>query len=189
MELDPDNAGFIDINDVAVPAILSGILGISVPMIYQGRQDGKLPANLKATYKECIQCYVEHYKGKVTKKSGDMYEAKLEQDVRNGIAKEQLQWLDIRRQKEELVDVGQLNELFQPVFHIVKANLVNLTRKFPETRVDIDRTLDSWFQLGLKIGQRAKRDSDEYIQNQLNKPIDLADAVDTALNQFGLEDA
>lgn len=194
---DDNNKGIIDLNEIHEASILSGILGISIPMVYEGRKTGKLPAKVEASYRECIQHYITFYKNQVSKKSSSMYEAKLEQDVRNGIAKEQMQWLEIKKQKEELIEITQVNELFFPIFHIVKATLVNITRKFPETTIDIDRVLESWHALGTKIGAKASLDSKEYVQAQLDKPVELSTdddglsvsgtLVDEALNSFGVE--
>jgi len=184
--LDKENLGIIDINSPHSPEVLSGILGISIPMVYAGRKDGKLPAHITATYKECIQTYISFYKNKVAAKSGNMYEAKLEQDIRNGRAKEELSYLEIKKQKEEFVDLNELSEMFVPIFQIVKSNLVNLARKYPETQKDIDRTLSSWYSLGTKIADKARVDSLTYVREQLDKPVELPEAEDEAINRFGI---
>lgn len=186
--LDSANLGFIDINNSHSPEVLSGILGISIPMVYAGRKDGKLPAHTSATYKECIQTYISFYKNKVAAKSGNMYEAKLEQDIRNGRAKEELSYLDIKKQKEEFIDIAILSAMFIPVFQIIKANLINLSRKFPDTQKDIDRTLSSLYSIGDKIAEKAKIDSLTYVREQLDKPVELPEAIDEANNRFGIDE-
>lgn len=60
--LDHENYGIIDINSPASPAVLAGILGITVAMIYQYRQNGQLPANTNASYSECISHHVKYFK-------------------------------------------------------------------------------------------------------------------------------
>jgi len=185
--IDSTNKGIIDINTSVDVDILAGLLGISVPMVYAGRKDGKLPANTNATYKECIQAYTGFYKTKVSNKAGSVYEAKLEQDIRNGRAKEEMQWLEIKQKKEELQDIVELSVLIQPIFMIVKANLLNIARKFPETEKDIDRTLESWYQLGEKIVEKAKADGADYVREQLDKEVDLPEAESEAMNRFGLD--
>ena len=101
-ELDKTNKAIIDLDAQASPAILAGILDIPVSMVHQGRQDGKLPSKTSASYRECIQQYTFYYKKKISTRSTSMAEAKLAQDIRNGIAKEQQQWLEIKKTKEEL---------------------------------------------------------------------------------------
>lgn len=187
-EIDPSNKGFIDINAKPSPAVLAGILDIPVSMVHQARQDGKLPADTNASYKECIQQYIKHYKTKVNSRATSMGEAKLVQDIRNGIAKEELQWLEVKKEKELLIDVNEMKDLFEPVFHIVKMGLVNLTRKYPETQETIDNILDSWFRLGERISARASGDSISYVQNMLEKEIDLPEATDEANNRFGIDE-
>lgn len=185
--IDPNNKGIIDINEVHDANTLAGLLDISVQMVYAGRKDGKLPAQTSATYKECINSYLNHYKNKVGQKASSMYDAKMLQDIRNGVAKEEMQWLEIKKQKEELVDISTVNEMIQPIFQIVKANLVNLTRKYPETQKDIDRALASWYQLGFKIAEKAKIDSEAFVREQLEKEIVIEEAESEALNTFGLD--
>jgi phage terminase Nu1 subunit (DNA packaging protein) len=185
--LDPGNKGYIDINDPNDANILAGILGISVQMVYGARKDGKLPAHTNATYKECIQQYIQYYKSKIANKANSMYEAKMEQDIKNGVAKEQMQWLEIKKQKQEVVDVQVLSELIQPIFQIIKSNLVNISRKFPETEKDIDRAFDSLYSLGNKIAERATLDADTYVQEQLEKEIDVQEVKDRVLSTFGIE--
>jgi hypothetical protein len=185
--LDSTNKGFIDINDSNDANILAGLLGISVQMVYAARKDGKLPAKTEATYKECIQQYINFYKTKVSSKASSMYDAKLEQDIRNGIAKEQMQWLEIKKQKQDVIDIQVVAELMQPIFQIIKSNLVNIARKFPETEKDIDRAFDSLYSLGVKLAEKANLDADNYVQEQLDKEIDLPEAETEVLNTFGVE--
>lgn len=186
--LDETNKGIIDLNTEAVPAILAGMLDISVPMVYQGRQDGKLPAKKTATYKECIQQYVKFYKNKIHSAAGTMVEAKLQQDIRNGIAKEELQWLQIKQTKEQLVDVSEMKELFEPIFYLVKSSMVNLARKYPELENELDNTLETWYVLGEKIVTKAKQDGDGYVREMLERQIELPIAEDEALSTFGLNE-
>lgn len=168
--------GYIKLDDPISPAVLAGLLGISEPMVYQGQQNGKLPSRKTASYRECIQHYVDFYKKKMVSKSSNMMEAKIAQDVRNGIAKEEMQWLEIKKTKEQLVDVAEMKDLFEPIFHVMKSTLVNLSRKYPEIRKDLDNTMESLFTLGDAIEKKAKQDSQFFVESMLSKDLTLTEA-------------
>jgi hypothetical protein len=188
--LDPTNKAIIDLDAQASPAILAGILDIPVSMVHQGRQDGKLPSRTTASYRESIQQYIYHYKKKVSTRSTSMGEAKLAQDIRNGIAKEELQWLEIKKEKELLIDVNEMKELFEPIFQIIRSSLVNVARKHPSTVADIDNMLGSLTELGTKIAARANDDANYFVQSMLEKELSLEQAEEDAEEVFKVnEDA
>ena len=188
--LDPTNKAIIDLDAQASPAILAGILDIPVSMVHQGRQDGKLPSRTTASYRESIQQYIYHYKKKVSTRSTSMGEAKLAQDIRNGIAKEELQWLEIKKEKELLIDVNEMKELFEPIFQIIRSSLVNVARKHPSTTTDIDNMLGSLTELGLKIATKANDDANYFVQSMLEKELSLEQAEEDAEEAFKVnEDA
>lgn len=187
VDLEIQTKGYIRIDDPASPATLAGILGIAVPLVYQGRQDGKLPSNTEASYRDCIQQYITFYKRKINSRSTSMSEAKLAQDIRNGIAKEEQQWLEIKRLKFELLEAAEMKELFEPIFHIVRASLVNLARKYPEIQNEIDNMMESWNLLGEKIENKAMSDAEAYVQSMLERELTLAEAEDKVLSKFEIE--
>ena len=186
--LDPTNKAIIDLDTQASPAILAGILDIPVSMVHQGRQDGKLPSRTSASYRESIQQYIYHYKKKVSTRSTSMGEAKLAQDIRNGIAKEELQWLEIKKEKELLIDVNEMKELFEPIFQIIRSSLVNVARKHPSTVADIDNMLGSLTELGTKIAARANDDANYFVQSMLEKELSLEQAEEDAEEAFKVDE-
>ena len=186
--LDPTNKAIIDLDTQASPAILAGILDIPVSMVHQGRQDGKLPSRTTASYRESIQQYIYHYKKKVSTRSTSMGEAKLAQDIRNGIAKEELQWLEIKKEKELLIDVNEMKELFEPIFQIIRSSLVNVARKHPSTVADIDNMLGSLTELGTKIAARANDDANYFVQSMLEKELSLEQAEEDAEEVFKVDE-
>ena len=186
--LDPTNKAIIDLDAQASPAILAGILDIPVSMVHQGRQDGKLPSRTTASYRESIQQYIYHYKKKVSTRSTSMGEAKLAQDIRNGIAKEELQWIEIRKEKELLIDVNEMKELFEPIFQIIRSSLVNVARKHPSTVADIDNMLGSLTELGTKIAARANDDANYFVQSMLEKELSLEQAEEDAEEAFKVDE-
>lgn len=186
--LDPTNKAIIDLDAIPSPAVLAGILDIPVSMIHQGRQDGKLPAKTTASYRECIHQYLHYYKKKINSKSTSMGEAKLAQDIRNGIAKEQQQWLEIKQTKQELLDVAVLKDLFEPIFQLIRSSLVNVARQHPETQKDIDNMLESLYVLGTKIASKANSDANNYVVEMLERELTLGEAEEEIEESFNLEE-
>ena len=184
--LDPTNKAIIDLDAIPSPAVLAGILDIPVSMIHQGRQDGKLPAKTTATYRDCIHQYIHYYKKKINSKSSSMGEAKLAQDIRNGIAKEELQWLEIKREKEQLIDVNEMKELFEPIFQIIRSSLVNLSRQYPETQKEVDNMMNSLFTLGEKIAVKANQEANDFVQSMLEKELTMPEAEEEIEEAFNL---
>lgn len=179
--------GYIHPDKITSPAVLAGILGIPVPMVYQARQDGKLPSNAEASYRDCIQHYINFYKKKINSRSTSMAEAKLAQDIRNGIAKEELSWLEVKKLKMELLEASVMKELFEPVFHIIRASLVNLARKHPDIRPEIDNMMESWNRLGEQVERKAHQDSIAYVQSMLEKELTLVEAEEKVLSKYEIE--
>lgn len=186
--LDPTNKAIIDLDAIPSPAVLAGILDIPVSMIHQGRQDGKLPSKTTASYRECIHQYLHYYKKKINSKSTSMGEAKLAQDIRNGIAKEQQQWLEIKQTKQELLDVAVLKDLFEPIFQLIRSSLVNVARQHPETQKDIDNMLESLYVLGTKIASKANSDANNYVVEMLERELTLGEAEEEIEESFNLEE-
>jgi hypothetical protein len=172
------------------PAILSAMLGCYPENIYQMRQDGRLPPSPEASYFECIKYHLEYLKGKVNARRTSMGEAKLEQDIRNGKAKEVLQWLDVKEKKESLVEVHTLKDEFEAVFHTINSGLVNITRKFPDTQKDVDKMLSSWHGLGERICEIAHEEGMAFVDAQLGTELEIEleepdDLEDGGSSNFG----
>ena len=177
--LETDNKGDINLEDAVSPAVLAGILGISVPMIYQARQDGKLPPESNATYRNCIQQYVQWHKKRSNVKASSMAERKMLQEIRNGIAKEELTWLDIKEKRSLLIDKQELANILEPIFYLVKSGLVNLSRKHPTALEDVDNILRSWAALGEKIVLRSEKDAEAYVREMLEASAEDSIEKDT----------
>lgn len=167
----------IDLDVARQPAVLAGILGISTPYVYQCIQEAKLPTDPNTSYRECIQFYLNWYKNKSLVKSTSVMEAKLHQDIRNGVAKEQLTWLSIQERREELVNRQQLLDVMEPVFTLVKSGLVNLSREMPETQEKVDAILRTWATLGHKMIDQADADSNKYVTHMLSKEPEVIEEL------------
>ena len=118
-----------------------------------------------------------------------MAEAKLAQDIRNGIAKEEMQWLEIKREKELLLDVNELKDLFESVFQIIRSSLVAIARKHPIVMNEVDNMLESLYSLGTKVAIKANKDADNFVQEMLEKELTLQEATEEAEEKLEVEDA
>lgn len=163
----------IDLDSSIEPAVLAGILGISVPMIYASRKEGKLPGDTRASYRTCIQHYVAWHKQRSNLKAGNIMEKKLLQDIRNGIAKEEMLWLSIKEQRGLFLEKVELEGVIGPIFHLLRSGLVNLARKNPDVTEVIDKLLRSWSSLGEAMVTRANSDADIYVTDMITREIDL----------------
>ena len=163
----------INLDAKAVPAILAGILGISVPMIYQGRQEGKLPGDPDSSYRDCIQHYVQFHKRRSNLKSSSVVERKLIQDIRLSMAKEEMQWLDIKKNKQELIDKQEFARILIPIFNLVRSGLVNITREYPQTQERIDSVMKTWVNLGEQLKELGLLNAETYVNSMLEKEVDI----------------
>lgn len=162
-----ENKSIIDMDAIISPAVLSGILGISVPMVFQGKQDGKLPPESNSTYRRNIQQYIQWHKQRNNLKAGTIAEKKMVQDTRNGAAKEEQQWMKIRAERGELIDKAEFSEVFLPIFQLVKSSLVVLARENPALQEKIDTILKTWTGLGEEISEKAKEDGENFVKTKL----------------------
>lgn len=163
----------IDINAQASPAVLSGILGINVQQIYSSRQDGKLPPNSDASYRDCIKWYTIFYKTKSQSKASNMGEAALVQKIKLDAAKTEQTWLGIKRERGELVDTAILAERFESHFIHLRMQLCALVRKRPELEKEVDAMLAEWSALGEKMMDKSEETLTTFIQEQLDAEIEV----------------
>lgn len=163
----------ININGPASPAVLSGILGCNVAMIYQARQDGKLPPNSDASYRDCIKHHVTFWKTKSASKANNMTEAALVQTIQLNRAKTEAQWLAIKKERGELVDTKLLAEAFEPYFLNMRMQLCSIARKFPDMQGEVDKLIATWQELGKAMMLKSQDELDNFIQLQMEQEIEL----------------
>jgi hypothetical protein len=87
----------------------------------------------------------------------------------------------------ELLEASVMKELFEPVFHIIRASLVNLARKHPDIRPEIDNMMESWNRLGEQIERKAHQDAIAYVQSMLEKELTLVEAEEKVLSKYEIE--
>lgn len=131
----------IDIDSNVSPAILAGILGINVSLLYQESQKGRLPPVLiESTYRECIQMYVTHFKKN--------NEVKLEKEKNERELKERKLQLDIEFKERQLAskkkgfsgDIGEGD----PLHPLVAAKLKQ------DIRLGIAREAQLWLKVAVE---------------------------------------
>jgi hypothetical protein len=169
----PTGSQLVDINSAVSPAVLSGLLGCNVAMIYQYRQDGKLPPNSDASYRDCIKQHISFWKTKASGKANNMAEAALVQKIQLDRARTEAQWLAIKKERGELVDTKILAEVFEPYFLNLRMQLCSIARKFPDIQKDIDSMLGEWSQLGEKMLLKGEEELHDFIQNELEREVEL----------------
>lgn len=213
-------SSIVDLDSKVSPSILAEILGVNVQVLYSDARKGRLPSVLiEATYRECIQMYVAHYKKNVDLKleqeknerelrekklqldiefkekqiaskkkgfSGDTGEAdplhplvaaKMKQDIRLGIAREAQLWLKVAVERQEYISVRELYTLTEPFVQAIKTVLVSLSTEYPEAQESIDDSMESLYNLGMKLLEQANMDKDEFVNRMLEKDIDI-DAIE-----------
>lgn len=228
------NSLIVNLDAKVSPIILASILGVNISLIYQESSCGRLPLNItEATYKECIQMYITHFKKnadlKLTKEANEqelrraklaedtrikeekirlkeeqdrakaesktrrtfssledgeegsndgmppLVAAKMKQDIRLGIAKELQLYQRIAIERNDYVAVKEIIPLLEPFLQAIKNNLVDLSADNPEIQEKIDQNLESLYNLGVAMIEKADLDSDRYVQYILDKELDITD--------------
>lgn len=169
----------IDVAGEASPAVLAGILGINVSLIYQYRQDGKLPPNSDASYRDSILHHVKYLKRVVSGKASSSAEAATIQKIKLDTAKTEQAWLDIRQKRKELVEVKNLIATFEPYFVQMQSQLSTLARKHPTIQVDIDKILGTWNELGSRLEQEGEQALSNFVEQKLEEEVLAAPELET----------
>jgi len=170
-----DNKSIINLEAPASPAILAGILGINVSMVFQGRQTNILPPDASASYRQCIQHYTNHWKGKSGRKVSGIAEAALMQKIKLDAAKTEAEWLNNKQKKMELLDVNILAETFEPVFLHIRTQLVSIARKNPDIQPEIDKCLEELCHLGERTLSKGSADLNGFITSKMEMEIDTGE--------------
>jgi hypothetical protein len=165
----------INLDEGASPAVLSGLFSKNVSLIYQMRQDGKLPPNSSATYRDCIKHYTEFLQNRATKKASNVAEASLLQKIQLDRAKTESEWLNLKVKRGELVDTTDLAIEFEGYFTLMRGQLNAIARKFPETVEDIDNLLNHWNDLGNALVSNSAQEIANFVEIEMNKEIDLGE--------------
>lgn len=155
------------------PAVLAGILGVNVSLIYQMRQSNKLPPDSNASYRACLQHHLTYYKNAAARRASNITDAAALQKIKLDEARTEREWLSVRTERRELVDTKELAMQLEPFFNTLRSQLVALTRELPETIPSVDRMLQEWSLLGEQMQFEAENTFTEFVNTQTSKVFDF----------------
>ena len=156
------------------PTVLSGLFGVSVANIYSYRRDGKLPPNSDASLRECIKWHTMYWKTRSMGKASSMGEAALVQKIQLDRAKTEQAWLQIKKERGELVEVAILAERFESHFSNMRMGLTALARAVPEALPKVDKLLAEWNLLGQGLMQKSEKALDAFIEQEMEKEVEMS---------------
>lgn len=163
----------INLNGSVNLQVLAGLLDANISMMYAYRQNGKLPPNSDATYKDCIRHHLTWWKNRASQKANNLADASLLQEMKLREAKIEREWLAVKKAKEELLDITVLAEVLEPVFLGLRTQLCSLARKYPEMEKEIDTILETWEKSGKAMFEKADLEMTTFIEEMTEKEVDL----------------
>jgi phage terminase Nu1 subunit (DNA packaging protein) len=185
---DEDKA-VIHLEGKANPTVLAGMLDMSVATVYNGRLSNMFPSDVNATYRQCLIHYARYLRQKAVQKSSSLAEAVAAEQLKLTSANVEMRLLEIKEKKQELIDIQELLNLFEPVFSGMRATLTALTRKHPELTTDINNALNELADAGKEVAERAHADMDNYIQEKLSTEFEFYEQNDYVAGRVGDNDA
>lgn len=174
----------INLNGEANLQVLAGLLDINISMIYAYRQNGRLPPNSDATYRDCLRHHMIWLKNKATQKASNLADASLLQEMKLREAKIEREWLAVKKAKEELLDINVLAEHLEPVFIGVRTQLCSIARRFPETQDSVDSMLATWEKAGQEMFQQADKEMSHFIDEMVTKELDMEEVMEKAAKEI-----
>lgn len=179
--LDHENYGIIDINSPASPAVLAGILGITVAMIYQYRQNGQLPANTNASYSECISHHVKYFKTRNNAKASSSIELKILADTKLANQKSEMMALEIAEKRKTLLNREIFLETLSPILSLINSSMNRIAKEYPETLKSIANLQSTLCALGNSAATLAEADSANYVEHLLEDKVVMEDVEELLL--------
>jgi hypothetical protein len=179
--LDHENYGIIDINSPASPAVLAGILGITVAMIYQYRQNGQLPANTNASYSECISHHVKYFKTRNNAKGSSAIELKVLADTKLANQKSEMMALEIAEKRKTLLNREIFLETLSPILSLINSSMNRIAKEYPETLKSITNLQSTLCALGNSAATLAETDSANYVEHLLEDKVVMEDVEELLL--------
>ena len=197
------NKFILALNESAVESRLQKVLGVN-PKIWNDLKDqGILPRT--GTYGEFLTKIFNHYRqqnavalAKVKAKADEMaakrtyrssdtesglprvVEAEKISKIRLDSARERQIHLQNLQTRNELISKSELYTLIAPMV----GNMVNILRSAadddPKVQPTIDKCFASLHEVGLQLLAQVNRDSDSYVEEMMNNPVDLDDIINNA---------
>ena len=172
----------VNINGEVPPAILAGFLDCNVSLVYQMRQNGRLPPDSGASFKDCIRHHLSYWKTKAASKVNGLQDAATLQKIQLDRAKTEQAWIQIKRDRGELVETKQLALTLEPYFTQLRTQLCSLARKNPEIQEELDKILNDWSGLGIELKKLAQDKLDAFIESEMEKEIDTGTSLEELEN-------
>ena len=191
---------FLDLEQKVEPAKLAGILGCNVSWLYQCSQTNKVPGEVKNySYLSWIRKYIDYYKNnteaKVTKykleqeekakrftnKDGEnegmppLMAAKIKQEIRLNSAKEAQIWQKSAIERGEYISIAEMTELVEPFIMTIRTNLLELALQSEEAEKKVDDIMDTLYNLGIRLVERAEQEQKEIVQTILDREFNHED--------------
>jgi hypothetical protein len=101
--------------------------------------------------------------------------AKLKTDIRLGLAKEKALEQKMAIDRGEYIAIKELLPLLEPYLQAIKNNLVDLSADNPEVQEKIEENMESLFNFGIAITEKADIDSKNFVQTILDKELDISE--------------
>jgi hypothetical protein len=150
------------------PIVLAGFLGISASNVYQLVKQGRMTGG--CSYREAVQSYVAFWRKKADVQSNSIAEISLARKAELDRAKVELTWLQVKKERGELINRLEFSEILGSVFGSIKGQMLSLGKKYNEdVREDIHLLLESWAKLGEVYIDQAERDRERFLQLQRNE--------------------
>lgn len=201
----------LDLDSKVSPAILAGIFGVNVSLLYQEVQIGRLPILIESTYRECIQHYIAHFKKSVDvkilkekneydlrlKRAGmgtigpndsfddSLVANKMKQEIRLNKAREAQIWLRIAIERQDYLSVKEFIPLIEPFVLSIKNILLSMADDVPSLQNKVDEGMASLYNFGKRILDITKSDSENFISAMMEKNIELVVAEESFSNILG----
>ena len=167
------------------PAILAGLFDMSPSNIYQLAQRGIISEG--DTYRSAIKNYLLYWKGKASG-SGSIAEIAMVRKAELDRAKTIAAWYKIKQERGELVNKEAFLEQIEPIFHSLRAEMVAVTRKYPDTQTSIDKILNGLAAQGQLLTEKAAKQMSTYVEEEVQVMVDMEEEVtDVAVDSGNYE--
>lgn len=96
----------------------------------------------------------------------------IEQKIKTDRVSEVRSWLNVAKEREELLIANELKILFEPFILLIKNKLVSIGLDFPEVKPKIDETLGDLAGLGTRMLEQVKEDKGNFVEEMMAKSVE-----------------
>lgn len=145
----------IDLDEIASPAVLGSLIGVSPARVYQLRQIGELPNRDDASYRETLNFYITFLRNRLKSRATPAAEEKIIAETKVLNLREDMMIIELANMKKQYLNAEELYTLFLPLFQLMHSSFSSIAKKFPEATEEVDSTLKSLETLGDEFLLRA----------------------------------